>query len=294
MVRAIDAERLSARGVHVTVGSDSAEHRWHPDERADVYSVSKGVAVLAAGIAIDEGLVTLDARAAEVLQFDGVGVRADEVTLRHLVTMTSGIDFEWFADQDIPGLDLAYEMLRRPSHGPGQAFQYSDASTYVAMRMLSSRVGDVAEWLVPRLFDPLGIHRPTWRRCPRGDILGGSGLELRTSELARIGGVLRDDGRWRGRQIVSAEWVSAMHTGWLITGAPEPWTRYGMGCWAGPGAGWRLDGLFGQYVYVSDEHDAVITITAREETRDHRLVEIAAHALRECAGRPPRSRRMTD
>ena len=50
--------------------------------------------------------------------------------------------------------------------------------------------------------------------------------------------------------------------------------------WAGPGDGWRLDGLYGQYVYVANDGSAAVTITAHEETRDHRLVEIAAAALR--------------
>jgi hypothetical protein len=59
-----------------------------------------------------------------------------------------------------PWPDLAQEMLRRPSRGAGTVFQYSDASTYVAMRMLGAYVGDVRDWLVPRLFEPLGIANP--------------------------------------------------------------------------------------------------------------------------------------
>jgi CubicO group peptidase (beta-lactamase class C family) len=102
---------------------------------------------------------------------------------------------------------------------------------------------------------------------------------LRTSELARIGRLLRDGGRAGGRRIVDASWVEAMHDGWLETGAPAPWRRYGMGCWDGPFDGWRLDGLYGQYVFVAPAQDAVVTITAHERTRDHRLVEIAAEVL---------------
>ena len=49
--------------------------------------------------------------------------------------------------------------------------------------------------------------------------------------------------------------------------------------WAGPGDGWRLDGLYGQYVYVDHARHAVVTITAHEETRDHRLVQIASTVL---------------
>jgi hypothetical protein len=62
-------------------------------------------------------------------------------------------------------------MLRRPSRGAGTVFQYSDASTYVAMRMLGAYVGDVRDWLVPRLFEPLGIANPQWHRSARGWIV---------------------------------------------------------------------------------------------------------------------------
>jgi len=281
IVAAVDQEKLGAYGVHVLLGEEAAQHRWRSDDRVNVYSVSKGVSALAAGIAVDEGVLSPGTRVGDLLPTMDLGSGVESVTLRHLLTMTSGIDFEWFGSQPVPWPDLAQEMLRRPTRGPGAVFQYSDASTYVAMRMLGAAVGDVRDWLLPRLFDPLEIHNPQWHRCPRGWIVGGSGLELRTEELARIGRVLRDRGQWRGRRIVSDAWISAMHSHWVTTGANDEWSRYGIATWDGPGDGWRLDGLYGQYVYIPTSGDAAVTITAHEETRDHRLVQIAAEALRD-------------
>ncbi|MEL4486139.1 hypothetical protein AAEH76_21585, partial [Shewanella algae] len=91
------------------------------------------------------------------------------------------------------------------------------------------------------------------------------GLELRTEELARIARVLRDGGRWHGERIVSAGWVDAMHSTVVDTGGEGDFARYGLATWAGPGDGWRLDGLYGQYVYVANDLDAAVTITAHEE-----------------------------
>jgi CubicO group peptidase (beta-lactamase class C family) len=142
-------------------------------------------------------------------------------------------------------------------------------------------VGDVCDWLLPRLFDPLDIHNPQWHRCPLGWVMGGSGLELRTEELARIGRVLRDRGSWRGHRLVSAGWVDRMHTSWFETGGSAPFERYGLAVWQGPARCWRLDGRYGQYVIIDEERDAVITITAHEESRDHRLAELAVMALDE-------------
>jgi CubicO group peptidase (beta-lactamase class C family) len=279
IVTAINDEKLDAYGVHVLLGDDEAQHRWRSDDRVNLYSVSKGVSALAAGIAVDDGILSMGTRVAELLPTMHLGHGVEDVTLRHLLTMTSGIDFEWFGSQVVPWPDLAQEMLRRPTRGPGAVFQYSDASTYVAMRMLGAIVGDVRDWLLPRLFEPLDIHNPQWHRCPRGWIVGGSGLELRTEELARIGRVLRDRGSWRGQRIVSDEWISAMHSSWVPTGGNGDSSRYGITTWGGPGDGWRLDGRYGQYVYLVENRDAVVTITAHEETRDHRLVQIAAEAL---------------
>lgn len=278
-VATVDREQLGAYGVHVLVGEDEAQHRWRSDDRENLYSVSKGVCALAAGIAIAEGVLSLDTVVPDLLPNLELGAGVESVTLRQLLTMTSGIDFQWFADQPAPWVDLAQEMLRRPVSRPDTAFQYSDASTYVGMRMLGTAVGDVRDWLMPRLFDPLEIHNPQWQRCPQGWIMAGSGLELRTEELARVGRLLRDQGRWAGTQLVDAEWVAAMHSSWVDTLADVPYERYGLAVWAGPGACWRLDGRYGQYVIVDQAQNAVITITAHEESRDYRLAELAHAAL---------------
>lgn len=271
-VEAVDAEGLGVYGVEIRVGDERATHRWRSDDRENIFSLSKGVSALAVGIAVDEGVLTLDTTAGSVFAGFELGDGVAEVTLRDLLTMTSGIDFLWFGNEPAPWPDLAAEVLRRPSRG--RVTQYSDASTYVAMRILSSVVGDVRDWLMPRLFDPLAIDNPQWLRCPLGHILGGTGLLLRTSEVARIGDVLLDRGLWQGRQLVSPEWIDAMHTDWVETGREAPMERYGLATWAGPGPdAWRLGGRYGQFVVI--HRDAVVTITGHEEDREDRLSELA-------------------
>jgi CubicO group peptidase (beta-lactamase class C family) len=280
LVEGIDRERLGAYGVVVRIGDDEVAHRWRSDDRENLYSVSKGVCALAVGMAVDAGILRLDTRVPELLSDLDLGAGVDEVTVEHLLTMTSGIDFAWFGDEPVPGSDLAQAMLGLPTSG--RVFRYSDASPYSAMRMLAAAVGDVRDWLLPRLFQPLGIDNPQWHRCPLGFVVGGSGLELRTGELARIGRLLRDRGAWEGRQLVSAEWIDRMHGSWVDTGADDPaapFARYGLATWDGPGDAWRLDGRYGQYVLVDGSRDAVVTITAHEEERDHRVAELAVAAV---------------
>ncbi|KRE86272.1 serine hydrolase domain-containing protein [Arthrobacter sp. Soil764] len=281
IVSGVNEEGLQAHGVHVLIGQDSAHHRWHSDGRRNIFSASKGVCAIAVGMAIGDGVLSLETTAHEALPQMDLGVGVEAVTLRHLLTMSSGIDFPWFGHEGVPWPDLAQEMLRRPAIGTGARFQYSDASTYLAMRILGAAIGDVTDWLLPRLFEPLGIGEPQWQRCPLGWIIGGSGLELRTEELARIGQLLRDRGRWDSEQLVDSAWIEQMHGSWVSTGAEPRFARYGFGVWDGPGNCWRLDGAYGQYVIVDERRDAVVTITAHEEHRDQRLAELAYEGLNE-------------
>ncbi|MBO3665162.1 serine hydrolase domain-containing protein [Microbacterium stercoris] len=275
-VRGIEAEGLGAHGVHVLIADDEASHRWAPDERADIHSAAKGVCVIAAGIAADEGLFDLDAPVVSYLPDFAVGEGVDAVTARHLLTMTSGIDLTWTPTLFDDWPDLAREFLSRPAHG--RVSQYANASTYTAMRALGAVVGDVRDWLVPRLFEPLGIDDPQWDRCPNGWIKAGEGLHLRTSELARIGRLIRDRGEWRGTRLVGAQWIDAMHSDWIDTGGSPGYDRYALSGWAGPGDAWRLHGAYGQLLVFSG--NAVVTVTADEHDGGYRMAELAVDAVR--------------
>ncbi|MFJ2505848.1 serine hydrolase domain-containing protein [Microbacterium sp. NPDC087592] len=260
IVEAVTASGFDAHGLHVRIGADEAEHRWTPDVREDVHSVTKGVCVLAAAIAADEGAISFDMPVTVYLPDFELGEGVEQVTLRHLLTMSSGIDLPWSETLMTDWPDLAREFLRRPSRG--RAFQYSNASTYTAMTALSARVGDVGDYLDARLFRPLGIDDVVWARSPNGRIEAGGGLALRTIEMARIGLLIRDRGRWQGMQLVSSGWIDAMHENGVVAGPNPGYDRYALAGWGGPGRGWRLHGAHGQLLIFLD--DAVVTITAAD------------------------------
>lgn len=260
IVHEIDSAKFGALGLHVLAGDETAEHRWAPDERIDIQSVAKGVCVLAAGIAADEGVISIDAPVAASLPGWQLGEGVDEVTLRHLLTMSSGIDLPWSETIMTDWPDLAVEFLSRPT--TGRSFQYSNASTYTAMRVLAAHVGDVHDYLIPRLFGPLGIDAPGWERCPNGHIAAGGGLFLRTEEMSRIGRLIRDRGLWQDRRLIEAAWIDRMHSDWVTCGESPGYQRYALAGWDGPGPGWRLHGAYGQLLIFSG--DAVVTLTAED------------------------------
>ncbi len=114
LVEGIDRERLGAYGAVVRIGDDDAAHRWRSDDPENLASVSKGVCALAVGIAVDEGILHLGTRVPELLPGLDLRPGVDEVTVEHLLTMTSGVDFAWFGAEPVPGPDLAQAMLARP------------------------------------------------------------------------------------------------------------------------------------------------------------------------------------
>jgi CubicO group peptidase (beta-lactamase class C family) len=281
LVAIAEEDGFEAHAVHVLIGDETAEFFWSDDVRRDVHSVAKGVCVLAAGIAVDEGLLDVDAPVAAYLPDFSRGEGAENVTVRHLLTMTSGIDFPWSETMMTDWPDLAREFLSRPSRG--HVFQYSNASTYTAMRVLAAVVEDLPAWLENRMFAPLAIHSPEWERCSNGWIAGGGGLHLRMEEMARIGRLIRDGGLWHGKRLVSARWVQAMHSDWFVR-PDEPgneigaaYRRYALAGWGGPGDAWRLHGAYGQLLVFLG--DAVVTITANDHFKADRMAERVVETL---------------
>jgi len=282
LVDIVMEDGFDAHSVHVLIDDETAEYYWSDDVHRDVHSVAKGVCVLAVGIAADDGTLDIDAPVATYLQDFALGEGVDGVTVRHLLNMTSGIDLPWSETMLTDWPDLAREFLARPSRG--RVFQYSNASTYTAMRALEAVIGDVPQWLDRRLFGPLAIESPEWERCPNGWIIAGGGLHLRTTELARIGRLIRDGGVWQSQRLVSSERVKEMHSDWFERGQEyEPsYRRYALAGWDGPGAAWRLHGAHGQLLVFLGE--AVVTMTANDHFKADRMAERIATTLQQRAG----------
>ena len=264
-------------GVHIyRRGAEPAERRLRSDDRVDVHSVSKTFTSVALGIAEAEGRLALDDPALKY--YPGLAGSAapglDQVTLRHLLMMTSGSPHSWNSDDPVVVPDLAADFFATPlKHEPGTYFSYTGTGPYVAARALRAATGaSVRDYLMPRVFTPLAIHNPQWHTCPLGHPVAESDLFLRTSELARFGRLLLDEGRHEGRQLVPAEYcarIAAESVPTVNDPADEEFAlapRYGLGAWCGPGDGtFSMLGRYGQFCIVSPPREAVVTITAHVE-----------------------------
>jgi CubicO group peptidase (beta-lactamase class C family) len=266
---AADVRRLGVDAVQVVVDDGpGGERRRIADIRRDVFSVSKTVTSLAVGMLEGDGALTLDDPVLAHLPrlADTAAAGSEMITVGHLLRMTAGNGYRWAAeDADHPG-DPARDFLATPLVAvPGSTYHYAGANTYVLGRIVHAISGlDLRDFLVPRLFGPLGVRNPQWLRCPLGFPLGAIGLQLRASEITRITQLLLHEGTYGGLRLVPGDYIARMTADTTDTGRAEPDNRtYGLHVWlcARDGA-WRMDGIYGQFGIVLPGHHASVSIMA--------------------------------
>jgi len=292
----LDAVEASVGGLHGLMllrhGQVAAEGWWspyRPEYPHALYSLSKAFTSIAVGLAINEGHLCLDD---PVVWFfpeaapAHIAPHLDALKVRHLLSMNTGHhrDASGAAFRRVDR-NIAKRFLRLPiRHEPGTWFVYNTAATYMLSAIVHRRTGmPLAEYLQPRLFDPLGIAPPRWESDPDGVNMGGFGLNLKTEDIARFGQMLLQKGSWNGREVVPAEWIeratSLQSDNANQPGSPD-WTQgYGYQFWLCRHGAYRGDGAFGQYCLVMPEADAVLAITSGVSNMQAVLDAVWEHLL---------------
>ena len=265
------------------------EAYWAPYRREDaplLYSLSKSVTSTAAGFAVAEGLLDLDRPTADYVE-GARGVLADprlgEVTVLHLLRMATGHrddTLERMRSLAVArNIDPAAAFFAIPPDAePGTIFCYNNGASYLLAVIVQRLVGEtLSAYLSPRLFAPLGIRTPYWKRDGLGREQGFSGIHLPTDAIAALGRLYLDG----GRDILPPGWArlaTARHT-------PNPdeekvdWRQgYGYQFWMAR-HGYRGDGAYGQFCVVLPEQDAVVAITAETADMQAVLDAVWAHLL---------------
>ena len=277
-------QHLELYGVRVEKkNGESVSHRWRSDDQENLYSGSKTFISVGIGICEDEGRLRVEDRALDFFpEYREIASEGSEkITIRDLLHMASGKIqklFEGYTPQQIYGTDWAELFFRVPvTHEPGTFFSYSNPSTYLLGRIIEKVSGQTArDFLIPRLFTPLGIYNPQWRTCPRGHTEAAGGLMLTTEEYSRLGMLLLCGGEYRGRRVVGEGYVRRMSSDILKNSGSFPDTRagYGYQVWLGAHPGcYRADGMYGQFCIVFPKEEAVVTVTGHEEDNVYRITQ---------------------
>jgi hypothetical protein len=142
---------------------------------------------------------------------------------------------------------------------PGKRFQYDSIDTYLLSAIVQKVTGmNVLDYLRQRVFKSLNITDVYWELSPEGIVTGGWGLYIQPESLAKFGQLLLQRGRWRGEQLIPAEWVDAMMREHVSRKDGDGYCYQMWRC--GYPTASRADGAYGQYVVVVPRQDAVIVI----------------------------------
>lgn len=251
-------------------GKVIAEGWWtpyHAQDNHELYSLSKSFTSTAVGLAVAEGKLSIDD---EVLKFfpedapESPGANLKAMRVRDLLTMNTGNQDEIPTAAD--KISAKAFLTNAVPHKPGTHFKYNTPATFMCSAIVQKLTGQtVAEYLKPRLFDPLGIPQPVWNTNWQGISLGGYGLNVRTEDIARFGQLYLQKGKWHGQQLIPKDWVEMATTKQVSNGSnpKSDWDQgYGFQFWRCRNGAYRGDGAFGQYCIVLPDQDAVIAITS--------------------------------
>ena len=232
---------------------------WHI-----THSMCKSITGMAIGMLIEEGKLKLDENIYDIFsdQINALSkIFRPVITVENLLTMTSGVTFN--ESGIVSGNDWLGSFLNASVNGkPGTEFQYNSLNTYVLSAIVTKRTGEtLTEYLTPRLFGPLGITKYYWETCPKGITKGGWGLFLCAEDMAKLGQLYLQKGKWNGQQLVSEYWIEISTARHLKT--QNDTYGYGYQLWMEqrPGS-FEYNGMLGQNVIIYPDMDMVLVTNA--------------------------------
>ena len=264
-----------------------AEGWWTPykPEYAHIqYSVSKSFVGTAIGIAVTQGLLTVDDTILSILGDRLPSAPCEnmqKLTVRNVLTMSTGHKDERNMFQ--PGESWCYSLLTSYlDHTPGQEFRYISSSTYLLCAVIRKLTGkNVFDYLKENLFDPMGFSDAIWwENSPEGINTGFNGFNATAEDITKLGLLYLNRGVWNGKRILSEQWVDEAMSVQIDNAdnrknqklgdrqgfgiLTEDWcSGYGYLFWhCRPARAVRADGIYGQMCIILPEQDMTVSIAA--------------------------------
>ncbi len=234
---------------------------YAPEYRHTMYSCSKTFVGIAVGLAIEDNRLRLDDRVAVIfpeLLPESVSKDLADMTVRHLLTMASGVKPDW--NMRSRGTEWIRTFLSKPVKEPGTQYAYDSMVSYMLAAVVQKVTGKkLTEYLQERVFTPMNVTEWAWEESPEGVNTGGWGVHIQPESLAKFGQLILNEGRWEGKQLVPAEWIREMCKKHRETGREV----YGYHIWhcGGHDGAVRADGALGQYVISVLDKDMVVVMT---------------------------------
>ena len=272
---AIDSVTIVRNGYMVM---DVSIHPFSSTSKHNIYSCTKSVVSALVGIAIDQGYIEgLNQSVLSYFPQRTIATRdanKEAMTLEHLLTMTTGFQcqvsylYRWSGlNQMRDSEDWVQFVLDLPMEGePGERFEYCNGASHLLSGIIHETTGMSAnEYAAEHLFGPLGISDVDWSSSPQGISVGYSELKMRPQDMAKIGVLYLNEGRWDGEQIVPSEWVISS-TSQFISATLED--GYGYQWWVDDSGMYLALGYRGQFIYVIPEKEMVVVFTSSLDDND--------------------------
>lgn len=267
--------------VAVRDGKVACECYWTPNEADiphDMYSLSKSITATAVGIALDEGIISLDTKVfqkyfpSKLRSLKGKQREwAEKVTIHDVLAMRLGKVVALLDDKE--KTDWIDALLDKKSKfAPGDGWKYVSENDHLLSYIIQKETGlSLTEFLTPRLYEPLGMKVPHWDKSRYGVDAGGWGLKLTAEDLSKIAVLYLNKGVYNGQRIFSEEWYEMATVPYSPPEQVYPsflrGTEYGYQIWIdheNNDKTIRFTGLFGQHMFMFPDYNAAIIITASD------------------------------
>jgi len=252
---------------HGMVIAEAAAPGYHVNTWALTHSMAKTITALAIGMLVDDGALTLDAKLVDLFREERpmmMSGRMKAITVRHLLTMSSGVTVFNEAASVAETTWVRSYLESSPTFDPGSRFHYNSMNSYILSAIVRKVTGQgLSELLTGRLWQPLDVRHAVWEYSPEGIEKGGWGLYLPPEDMAKLGQLLLNRGRWQGKPLVSEGWLQEMLSPAFVTDEAYGDYNYGYHIWlARDGSSYLFNGMLGQDIWVCPQNQIVVVVTA--------------------------------
>lgn len=275
MLAAIQAEDLSLHSLLIfRNGYLVSEHYFNgysADRRHEIFSCTKSFAATLIGIAIDQGLIqSVDQKIPGFFPgktFNRMDAGKEAMSLENVLTMTSGLEWtdtgQAFQNLYASGDWVSYMLNLPMAAAPGEQWNYCSGCSHLLTSLLQESMPQGAlAFAKKNLFKPLGIDNFRWDTDAAGVPIGGWGLQMTPREMAKLGYLYLNNGRWDDKQVVSARWVRQATRPRYETDSTHG-LRYGYQWWTYPTHNaYTALGRDGQTIFVVPEMNLMVVTTA--------------------------------
>lgn len=247
---------------------DACFYPFRPDLRHDIASCTKSITSILIGIAIDKGYIKSEDQLVSSFfpEIKLTGKGFETLSIKDLLTMTSGFDCgssnedslfnELFPSNNWPKFIFNIPFIAHP----GQQFSYCSCNYYLLAEIIYRATGSSPEDFAKKyLFNDLGIKSVYWSKNSQGINYGWGDLALKPHDLAKIGQLFLDGGKWNNKSLISAGWVKKAKS---MNTVFSNGNGYGYGFWIDKDHGFNAEGRGTQRIHIDSIHNVILVVNA--------------------------------